>query len=249
MFFLSLEYMRQYRACCGQMYFIMFDKEHKIEKNHVMAAHAPTPISDRCSLSATMNRTIRNSALGKWLSLMPLIDDSLMELIDFSAGQELGCTTEAQQLVFPEQGILALQAQTSAGRLDAGLLGSASGAVLRCGESSTWQLRALGRGQAYVLTLADPIPAACTDVLLEVQMSLMQHVALWAHCRQQHPLAQRLATLLLVLHQHAPRWCWQDCWTRSLTKAVALQPLLICRSRTCRQTRRLARPLRFLSVS
>ena len=160
-----------------------------------------------------MNTPVRNTVFSQLLSLMPVGDRLATELVDFRAGQVFQSPAVCMhQLVLPEQGVLVLKSGSETSMTDAALLGNAGGWMLQGEPDLPWRWMALSDGQAHVLTLPQASLAACSDVLLRLQMGLMRQVALWGHCRRHHALSERLAMLLLVIHGQAIRWCWPG-WT------------------------------------
>lgn len=135
------------------------------------------------------------------------------EEVKFEAGQVLPCSAgDHLRVTCPQQGMLVAQQSLQGSWIDAGLLGPGDVWVMSGQESVTWQFRALCSGWTNAATgQADALAHSC-EQLLQWQFRQQQQVALWAHCRQNHALPQRLATWLSLIRDEAAvcvgnHWC------------------------------------------
>lgn len=187
--------------------------------------------------SEPMFPMLRNVALAQLQSVMPKGVKVSVQKVPFCAGQLLECPAgDTHSMVFPEQGVLLLLHKMGARVLDAALLGSATALVVPAKETPLWQLRALRDGWAHTVAIPLPDMENCASQVLKLQLDLMAQVAIWGHCRQHHPLPQRLATLLAALQNDASQWDWH-CWTDMLN---IQQPFLEAGLKALAQTGALA---------
>lgn len=156
-----------------------------------------------------MNSSFRNTALLQLQSVMPSGHGASLSETHFRTGDVLECRLfHPNHWVFPQQGVLVLQQVMGVQVVSAALLDQSTGLVPDREGPSPWRLQALCDGFAHLLSVPVSEQGVCAEVWLGLQMALMQKVAVWGHCRQQHSLTPRLAGLLSSLTNHAQPWDW-----------------------------------------
>lgn len=149
-----------------------------------------------------MSQPFLNQALERLRTAEGRSAVSLLREVVFRAGETwLGDGPTAQELWFPEQGLLVLEQQVGAYPVEVALMGAQAGFVMP--TQSDLRVRALFDGRAYALPHTQAL-SVCPDLLLASQQELIRQMSRWACCTQYHALPQRLACRLLLMQQSCP---------------------------------------------
>ncbi len=149
-----------------------------------------------------MNHPFLNQALERWRTAVGRGAVPMPREVVFRAGETWqGDGPSAQELWFPEQGLLVLEQQVGAYSVEVALMGAQAGFVMPV--QSDLRVRAMFDGRAYALPHAQAL-SVCPDLLLQSQQELIRQMSRWACCTQYHALPQRLACRLLLMQQLCP---------------------------------------------
>ncbi len=147
------------------------------------------------------------TALQQLVSLLP--QTVQCERLPFVAGQVVLCPPgDWPGLVVPEQGVLVLQQAIGERWPDAVVLGACDTLVMSGPPAVPCRLLAVTDGWAQALRLPPEALSHAGQWLLQRQSRQQHKASLWAYCRHQHALPQRLATWMCLLDASSAPWSW-----------------------------------------